>query len=138
MLAYVLSPFVLVFSLLIYGSPSSWMTQDPVPQPPVTKETECGAPAQEFTSSVVTLVLANSGHSQQEATDKAKNDVLNQLAAASGVRCTVCPNNLQCRRYADAEDSTFTAPQCQQNGTTNRWYCAIAHTGKYKVGCKDC
>ncbi len=138
MIAHFLAPFLLALSFLVSGSPSAWMTQDPAPKPPVTQETECGAPAKEFTSSVVTLVLANSGHTQQAATDKAKQEVLDQLAAASGIRCKVCPNNIQCNRYAEAEASTFTAPQCQQNTTTNRWYCAIAHTGKYKAGCKGC
>jgi hypothetical protein len=98
MIAHFLAPFLLALSFLVSGSPSAWMTQDPAPKPPVTQETECGAPAKEFTSSVVTLVLANSGHTQQAATDKAKQEVLDQLAAASGIRCKVCPNNIQCSR----------------------------------------
>ena len=100
--------------------------------------TVCGAAAVVFVSNVSTLGLANSGSGMQDALDKATQEVLAQLAQASGVVCANCPNGLQCRRYAEADSGTFSAPQCEQNSTTGRWYCAISHTGKYKAGFRDC
>ena len=114
-------------------SPQDPVPQGPAPVPPVV----CGAPAKEFTSNVATSALAQNYHSKARAIQKAKDEILGKLASASGVVCAICDNGIQCTRYATVADAQWSEPDCEQS-SSGRWWCAIAHTGKYKAGCKDC